>query len=230
MKHRILLFVALVFPLVFFVQCGITTWSVSGDTLTIRGLGRMQTFGGKYPWGKYREKIRHIVIRDGVTSIGDEAFMSFSALTSVRISRTVTSLGEEAFRNCSLLSSVVLPMRVKSLGTASFRNCRSLSSVVFPPGLRQIGRESFAYCHSLTSISIPSSVTQLGREAFHYCSALTEVTVAWPNPPDIGNDVFFLQSLSFWETPVPLATLHVPPGSRPLYEKARGWMSFGRIE
>ena len=46
------------------------------------------------------------VIPDGVTSIGDAAFLDCSSLTSVVIPDSVTSIGGSAFANCSSLTTI----------------------------------------------------------------------------------------------------------------------------
>lgn len=62
-------------------------------------------FGGGAPWYSYRESILSVVISDGVTSIGDNAF-SWCSLTSITIPNSVTSIGNYAFDGCSALTDV----------------------------------------------------------------------------------------------------------------------------
>ena len=52
------------------------------------------------------ELVTELVIPDGVTSIGDYAFLSCSGLTSITISNSVTSIGYYAFWGCSNLTDV----------------------------------------------------------------------------------------------------------------------------
>ncbi len=76
------------------------TWTIGGDTLTISGTGDMtgwQNYSIR-PWNEYRDQIKHVVIEEGVTSIGGYAFYLQSTLETVSISDTVTSIGNEAFR------------------------------------------------------------------------------------------------------------------------------------
>ena len=49
-----------------------------------------------------------ITIPEGVTSIGEYAFLNCSGLTSVTIPEGVTSIGEYAFRGCTGLTSVTI--------------------------------------------------------------------------------------------------------------------------
>ena len=72
-------------------------------TLTIRGSGAMQNapdFGNK-------NRIRAVVIEEGITSVGASAFYSCKRLQSVTLPVSVTAVGESAFRSCLLLTEVL---------------------------------------------------------------------------------------------------------------------------
>lgn len=58
---------------------------------------------------KYTGKGAHVVIPDGVTSIGNMAFYWCSSLTSITIPDSVTSIGDSAFYECSSLKSITIP-------------------------------------------------------------------------------------------------------------------------
>lgn len=89
------------------------TWTLTGDTLTISGQGEMAGWSNSEapPWTPYRDKIRHVVIGDGVISIGMRAFaynslipMSLTdpepsgfLIESVDLGETVQGIGSHAF-------------------------------------------------------------------------------------------------------------------------------------
>ncbi len=71
-------------------------------TLTIRGSGAMKNspdFGDK-------DRIRAVVIEEGITSVGASAFYSCKRLRSVAIPVSVAEVGASAFRSCLLLTEV----------------------------------------------------------------------------------------------------------------------------
>ena len=98
------------------------TWTLTGDegayTLTISGNGAMADYatGGAQPWVNQRAGVEHVVIGDGVTSIGERAFMGFSALKDVVIPDSVTSYGTNAFHSCTSLSTLNIGKNVSSIG------------------------------------------------------------------------------------------------------------------
>ncbi len=107
-----------------------------------------------------------IVVKDGVTSIGSEAFSGCTGLTSVAIPNSVTSIGKFAFYGCTGLTSVAIPNSVTSIGECAFSGCTGLTSITIPNSVTSIGDHTFYGCTGLTSITIPNSVTSIGNSAF----------------------------------------------------------------
>ena len=158
-------------------------------------------FSVKAPWYDNREEIKKVVIKDGMTNIGNNAFDACTSLTSVEIPNSVTSIGIEAFRNCTLLTSVTIPNSVTSIGEAAFCGCYNLNSITIPNSVTNIGNNAFDACICLTSIEIPNSVTSIEQNTFISCYALTSVTI--PNSvTSIGNTAFgFCNNLTSVEIP-----------------------------
>ena len=167
-------------------------WELSDDgTLTISGSEKMKDYvlSSPAPWYNDRKKIKRVVIKDGVTSIGDRAFYGCSNITSVTIPNSVTSIGDYAFRDCSI-TSVTIPNSVTSIGNCAFEYCIGLTSITIPNSVKSIGHRAFYYCLGLTSVTIGNSVTSIGESAFEYCNGLTSITI--PNSvTSIGNCAFY---------------------------------------
>ena len=164
-------------------------WHLTDDgVLTISGKGEMDDFPNfTYPWDRY--DVKHVIIGDSVTTIGDDAFNECSALTSVNIPNSVTTIGESAFSYCRALTSITIPNSVTTIGDGVFIDCSSLTSVTIPNSVTTIGGGAFIRCTSLTSVTIPNSVTTIGHGAFYDCSSLTSVT--------IPNSVTTIDNLAF---------------------------------
>ena len=139
------------------------------------------------------EKITVDGVEYSVTSIGYQAFMECTALTSVKMP-SVTSIGSSAFQSCSNLISVSIPL-VATLFDGAFQTCTNLISVEMPlvtainnyafngcsnltsvdmPLVKSIGSQAFCFCSSLTSVDMPL-VTSISSLAFDGCSSLTSV-------------------------------------------------------
>ncbi len=153
------------------------TWTLDAEgTLTVSGTGDMYDFDWSGPWGENSE-IKSVVISDGATSIGENAFSYCTGITSVSIPASVSSIGFNAFSNCSALTSVVIPDGVTDIGECAFRYCEALADIELPGSVTAIGENAFAYCTALEGITIPASVSYIGAGAFYCAESLTSITV-----------------------------------------------------
>lgn len=117
-----------------------------------------------------------ITIPDSVTSIGYQAFVGCTSLASVTLSKSLTSIKNYAFKGCTSLTSIILPDSLIDIGLGAFWNCTSLASVTFPASLIRIPGSMFEGCTALTNIIIPESVNYIGPDAFFNCTSLINVT------------------------------------------------------
>lgn len=62
----------------------------------------------------------NVVIPEGVTEIGPDAFKGNNNVTSIILPETVTEIGEGAFQDCQNLEYVVIPSSVESIGKNAF--------------------------------------------------------------------------------------------------------------
>jgi len=140
----------------------VTATLIAGGVLWISGKGPMADWheGNWYndedeippPWNNAKNSITHVVIQDGVTSIGSSAFYNCAALRSVRIPNSVTSIGQLAFSGCAGLTSVTIPSSVTSIGNWAFENCGGLTSVTIGDRAASIGDRAFENCKNLASV------------------------------------------------------------------------------
>jgi len=98
-------------------------------------------------------------------------------LRSIVLPNTITSIGDNAFQSCSALTAISIPNLVQTIGQEAFIGCGALTLVTFGNGVTSLGDRVFTDCKSLTNITIPASVTTLGSGVFAGTSALTSMTV-----------------------------------------------------
>ena len=172
-------------------KCGDNvTYSLDTSTgvLAISGTGDMMDYSLNSPF-HYKSSVKTVIIENGVTSIGADAFYGCENLTSVTIPNSVTSIGTDAFDDCTSLTSVTIPNSVISIGGGAFSWCTSLTSVTIPNSVTSIGRSAFEDCTSLTSVTIPDSVTSIGYMVFYGCTSLINIIIP-DSVTSIGNYAF----------------------------------------
>ena len=159
--------------------CGTNVnWALTSDgTLTISGSGEMANYSDSNtaPWYDYRESIKNVLVKFGVTSIGNQAFSGCSELVSATLLPGVQIIGVSAFSGCEKLTNVNLPDGLKDIYSRAFYGCSSLTSVTIPKGLTRIKYQSFYGCSSLTGVTIPEGVVGIEDQAFYGCTSLTEM-------------------------------------------------------
>ena len=161
------------------------TWNLdSSGTLTISGTGDMPEYGynslkdePEVPWYAQKDEIRRVVIEDGVTSIGDYAFLRCSNLTSVTIPDSVERIEQSAFTDCVSLTDLVIPDSVTEVGEYAFSHCNALTSVTLPDSLTSISDHMFSGCRDLKTVILPDSITAIGEAGFSGCPSLTDIVI-----------------------------------------------------
>ncbi len=127
------------------------TWTLSDDgTLTISGNGPMKDYdseehGHRYdrPWEKLCDKIKVVVLENGVTSTGDYAFADCKNLVTISMADTVMSVSFGSFHNCPSLEEVTIPENVTTIGYAAFEGCMNLKKVTIPKTVKAIYTGAF---------------------------------------------------------------------------------------
>ena len=158
--------------------------------LTLSGTGALPDYPiAETPWHELREHIKAIVLREGVTRIGDYAFYDCTALTSVEIPEGVRQIGESAFACCQSLESVTIPGSVTEIGEGAFESCDSMMVLELASGLKCVGAFAFSECVALRELVLPNTVERIERSAFAGTMALHELVIPG-NVQEIGDNAF----------------------------------------
>ena len=120
--------------------------------------------------------VTSLTIPDGITEIGNFAFVNCTPLSEIIIPEGVTYIGVQAFYNCSI-TSVTIPDSVQTIEGAAFSACEKLTDIKLPSSLSKIEMGVFSGCKSLKSIDIPKTVTFIGADAFNRCYSLVSVSI-----------------------------------------------------
>lgn len=115
----------------------------------------------------YNGSAKAIILPDGISAIGEDAFLSNDDITSVVIPEGVETIEDGAFWMCHNLKTVVLPSTIRKIGDNAFNSCEQLTSIVIPDGCEEIGADAFTSCKKLKDIYVPGSVYEIGDDAFY---------------------------------------------------------------
>lgn len=189
-------------------------WSLSGGVLTISGTGAMKDwefYGNNVsPWKESKDQITHVVIKSGVTSIGNNAFSSCFYLTDISMPDTVTRIGREAIYACLNLTSLDIS-RVKTFDAGALCNS-GLTEVAIPSGITELPGNLLSSCKKLTKVTLPEGITKIGVTVFGECESLASIT--------LPRTVTSIGSYAFDDTAI--RTIDIPNGVTEIGERAFG--------
>ena len=160
-------------------KCGEqVTWQFDEDTgtMTISGQGAMDT--KEYPfWSEYSVTLKHLVIEEGITSINDRAFFSYTGLISVTLPDSLQQIGASAFSGCTSLREIAFGEGLTEIGISAFLFCESLEEVTIPQNVTKIPNLLFRHCRNLTTVNLHEDIESIGSSAFSGCTSLTSIAI-----------------------------------------------------
>ena len=119
----------------------------NGTMISYEGLGESSPGKVYYrytPWYISRSVIEEIVLEDGISNIGDEAFRELSVNAKINIPNSVKVIGEGAFFNCDGIENFVVPEGVERIDECAFSCCANLKSITIPNSITYIDSVSFS--------------------------------------------------------------------------------------
>ena len=209
-------------------------WELYDDTATLRiwGHGNMKDYDDydETPWYEYdaRNTVKHIVVEDGITSIGAYAFAKFYYVEDISLGKDVFGIHDYAFWQATYYSAkdvdLVIPAETYEIREGAFYEAMHLKTVniksdrdTYPwyvtddwgiQGL-EIGMYAFYDCENIETLTIgniekPNNMTvKLGYGSFEYCESLHTIHFA-DSLASIGEAAFYgcpaLRNINYYGT------------------------------
>ncbi len=161
-----------------------------------------------FRWNLHFDKIKKVVIGEGVTSIGDYAFANCPQLTEVDMADSLTSIGYRAFVNCTGLKEIEIPICIYTIENYAFQNCLILEIInLNAEYCGNVWSNAFYNCNiktlnigenveriprisTLETVIFLDGATAVPNNAFSDCTELESVTL--PNTIRvIGDNAFY---------------------------------------
>lgn len=154
------------------------TWVITDDgVMTISGTGTVTAPMTKQEASHRMSGISTLVVEEGITEIGDEAFGMNYQFTTVRFPDSLKTIGREAFMNMTSLCRIEFGSGLTAIKGNAFAECRNLKEMELPERLQEIGHSAFIDCFSLTEVVIPGSVKTIRSYAFAGCRGMQSAII-----------------------------------------------------
>lgn len=155
---------------------------------------------------------------NGTCDMLDGAFVGCTQLESF-IHGDIRRIGQATFSGCKSLKEIELNTSLTYLGEDAFEGCESLKSITMPSSLETIAKRSFADCKSLESVSFHQGTKEIEPNAFWDCDNIRDVYIYSTEPMKLAANSFSVYK-----------NLHVPVGSKDVWENATSWNKFNIID
>ena len=158
-------------------------------SMVISGIGSMKNYGyNEHINEDYYQSVKKVIIEEGITTIGDNAFYDYICLQSVKIPNSVTIIGYGAFEFCEALTSITIPNSVIYIERLAFY-WSGLTSITLPNSVTIMGNQVFEGCKNLSLVNIGSGLNSIGVGSFSNCKSIASIRVDSANKTyDSRND------------------------------------------
>lgn len=136
----------------------------------------------------YKSKLEKITFNDSYGTLPNEICYNLAYLKEVVVRDGVTEIGDNAFKSCGMLNKVKLPLTLNKIGYNAFWGCNELTNLVIPEGTTEVGYSAFWGCSGVTSIEMPSTLQNIGKNAFWGCTSVEKMQVRAIDPPVLGDN------------------------------------------
>ena len=164
-------------------QCGVTvSWVLRKDgTLIVSGTGPMYDYSGDCwgVWGEWRPKwwqrrdgvqVLHIIVEEGVTSIGEYAFADLVDLQSVQMPDSLAEIHGGAFARENDMRVVCIPDGVKVISWDTFYQNFMMEEIHIPAGVFKIQTHAFHGCKGLKRMYFYGDAPRTAESSFAKCA------------------------------------------------------------
>ena len=128
-------------------------------------------------------------------------------------------------------NTTIIPNGITRLGWSAFQGMKhGLKTLVIPEGVTDLGDYTFYSCEAMEEVTIPSTVVTIGAVTFEDCISLRDIYCYIQNPFDL--DMTWsgpFGTNEYGDRIYENANLHVPYGTKALYEAREGWKKFQHI-
>lgn len=163
-------------------------WTLKNDTLVISGSGSVYNDNS---WANYQDKIKSIVIEEGITTIGFNTFNGFESLEDVTLPNSLKKIDKSAFYNCVKLDEIVIPSNT-TIDENAFRNCTGLKEITFgsAENITNVLNKCFSNCSNLSTAIVGENVAYIPNSAFENCKEIETVKILG-GVREIGDSCFY---------------------------------------
>ncbi len=119
----------------------------------------------------HNQILEKITISEGISDIGDFAFVGCTNLESIQLPESLMYLGDTTFIRCSKLKQINIPSKIATFGYSGYMFQETgFTEFIIPENVKNIPNATFRLCQNLKKVTVYSNDVVYGSEVFEYCS------------------------------------------------------------
>ena len=155
--------------------------------LIVEGEGAIPIFAQRANQLWYDDRhVSGVVVKEGITEIGERAFAGFSYASTVTLPSTLKTIGTLAFDGFGSnvtdgiynLRAVTLPEGLETIGKRAFQKT-GLNTLTIPSTVKKIEERIFEECPYIKTVTFKGKPDAINANAFDKCESLTDIYVPW---------------------------------------------------
>lgn len=162
--------------------------------ITFSGKGTLTYYDHRSLVWEEKEKIKKIVIGEGITELEEQALAGFSNAESIVFPDSLTKIGTECFSNCYLLKEITFGKNIREIGESAFSGCVALERLTIPDTVTKVGGYAFYNCKRLKELILPASLKSWKKSAVKQCPQLKRIV----NRSKISCEINTYKGLRIW--------------------------------
>ena len=136
------------------------TFDPATGTLTVSGSGRMTAYtkDNRPPWYDLKNKIKKVVIENGVTYVGSWAFEGCTQLTEAILADSILSIGPSSFKDTGL-TGINIPQKTQIIANDAFVNTH-MTYIIVPKSVTKLN-SSYSVGYNCDTSTSPWTYTRV---------------------------------------------------------------------
>ena len=136
------------------------TFDPATGTLTVSGSGRMTAYtkDNRPPWYDLKDKIKKVVIENGVTYVGSWAFEGCTQLTEAILADSILSIGPSSFKDTGL-TGINIPQKTQIIANDAFVNTH-MTYIIVPKSVTKLN-SSYSVGYNCDTSTSPWTYTRV---------------------------------------------------------------------
>lgn len=111
--------------------------------------------------------LKNVIISEGITKIGDYAFVDCDNLESVTLPESLINLGNMTFLHCSNLKKINIPSQITNFGyLGSMFQETGFSEFIIPENVKKVAGSTFRSCKKLKKVIVYSDDIEYEKTFF----------------------------------------------------------------